>query len=120
MFENSPGLRVFGALEKKVLEEVGDAGLARWLVGRADRVPHHVGDDRSTPIGDHHHLQTVVQGEVARLDIQRPGGRMASSSRAKAAPSARSTARQALAAKEWRDTSEHLLRGLTPCSGLLL
>ena len=57
------------ALEKKVLEEVGDPGLALRFVGRSHRIPHYVGDDWSTPIGDHRHLQAIVQSELARLDI---------------------------------------------------
>jgi hypothetical protein len=93
--------------------------LARGLVGRADRRPHQVGDNGSTSIGDHHHLQTVVQGEVPRHSAPkratlRPG---AGPTRPRALMSLQ---RPALAAKEWRDASEHLLQGLTPCSGLLL
>ncbi len=53
-----------GALEHQVFEEMGDAGLAGRLVGRAHLVPDHVGDDRRAVIGNDHHLQAVREREV--------------------------------------------------------
>ena len=50
-----------------------DAGFALRLVGRADLVPHHVGDDGSAVIGDHHHLHAVVEREGGDIDIERAG-----------------------------------------------
>ena len=48
-----------GALEHQVFEEVSDAGFARWVVGRAVTVPHHVGDNRRAMIGNDHDVEAV-------------------------------------------------------------
>ena len=53
-----------GRLEHQVLEEVSDAGDALGLVGGADLVPDHVGDDRSAVIGNHHDVHAVRQLEL--------------------------------------------------------
>ena len=63
----SAGGMVLRRLEHQVLEEMGDTRLARLLVGGADLVPDHVGDNRCAVIGDHHHLKAVVQREA--LDV---------------------------------------------------
>ena len=65
-----------GTLEHEMLEEMGVARFAGRLVGGADLVPEHVGDDGRTAVGDDHHLQAVVEGEGlgiedARLDPRR-------------------------------------------------
>ncbi len=52
------------ALEHQVFEEMRDAGLAGRLVGSADPVPQHVGDDRRAAIRDHHHGQAVGEREL--------------------------------------------------------
>ena len=53
------------ALEHQVFEEMRDAGFARRLVGGADPVPDHVGDDRRAAVGDDHDLQAVGEREMA-------------------------------------------------------
>ena len=50
-----------GALEHQMLEEMREAGLARRLVGGADLVPDHVGDDRRAAVGNHHHFEPVLR-----------------------------------------------------------
>ena len=52
-----------GALEHQMLEEMREPGFAWRLVGRADLVPDHLGDDGRAVIGDHHHLQAVLERE---------------------------------------------------------
>jgi hypothetical protein len=52
-----------GALEHQMLEEMREPGFAWRLVGRADLVPDHLGDDGCAVIGDHHHLQAVLKRE---------------------------------------------------------
>ena len=54
-----------GRLEHQVLEEVGDAGHALGLVGGADLVPDHVGDDGGPVVGDDDHLHAVGELELA-------------------------------------------------------
>ena len=48
-----------GRLEHQMLEEVGDAGTSALLVGGADPVPDHVGDDGRAVVGDDHDLHAV-------------------------------------------------------------
>ena len=62
-------------LEHQMFEEVRDAGFAWRLVGAADLVPHHMGDDRGAVIGDDHHLHAVVEQEVRHLAVVRGQGR---------------------------------------------
>ena len=62
-----------GPLEHQVLEEVGDARLAERIIGRAVAIPDHVGDDGSPVIGDHHHVEAVVEGEGRHLRSARLG-----------------------------------------------
>ena len=72
-----------GALEHQVFEEMGDAGLAGRLVGRADLVPHHVSDDRRAVVGNDDYVQAVREREMgdalagfdARLRRRRETGR---------------------------------------------
>ena len=64
------GLR---ALEHQVLEEMGDARLARRIVGRAVTVPDHVGDDGGAMVGNDHDLEAVLKGEMG--DMRRGGER---------------------------------------------
>ena len=52
-----------GALEHQMFEEMREPGFAWRLVGRADLVPDHLRDDGRAVIGDHHHLQAVVERE---------------------------------------------------------
>ena len=56
-----------GALEHQVLEEMGDAGLARRIVGRAVAVPDHVRDDGRAMVGNDHDLEAVLQREMGDL-----------------------------------------------------
>ena len=56
-----------GALEHQVFEEVGDARLARRIVGGADPVPHHVRHDRGAMVGDDDDLEPVGEGEADRV-----------------------------------------------------
>jgi hypothetical protein len=58
---------IVGGLEHQVLEEMGDAGAARLLVGGAGAVPDHVHHHRGAVILDHHHLHAVFQPEVGDL-----------------------------------------------------
>ena len=66
ILENSPTANLVGRLEHQMLEEMGDARDALGLVGGADLVPDHVGDDRRAVIGDHHDLQAVGELELTR------------------------------------------------------
>ena len=52
-----------GALEHQMFEKVRQAGFARGLVGGADLVPDHLGDDRGAVIRDHHNMQAVGKGK---------------------------------------------------------
>ena len=72
LLREAPGRILRGALEHQMLEEMRDAGLARRLVGGADAVPQHVGDDRRAVIRDHHHGHAV--GERELRDRGRGGG----------------------------------------------
>jgi hypothetical protein len=49
------------ALEHQMFEKVRQARLAGGLVGGADLVPDHFGDDRCAVIGDHHDVQAVAK-----------------------------------------------------------
>ena len=64
-----------GALEHQVFKEVGDAGFAWWVVGRAVAVPHHVSDDGSAMIGNDHDVEAVGQGEIHDVRRGRRGRR---------------------------------------------
>jgi hypothetical protein len=61
------------ALEHQVLEEVGVARFPGRLIGGADLVPDHVGDDGRTAVGDHHYLQAVVEGKGLGIEDPRIG-----------------------------------------------
>ena len=67
------GRVLLGALEHQVLEEMGDAGLAERIVGRAVAVPDHVGDDRRAVIGNDDDVEAVVEREGADLGSARLG-----------------------------------------------
>ena len=64
------GLREFagrmlaGALEHQVFEKMGQPRFARRLVGGADLVPDHLGDNGRAVIGDHDDLQAVGEGKA--------------------------------------------------------
>ena len=69
------GLRdVPRALEHDVLEEVGEAGLARDLVLGPDVVPEVDRDDRRQVVLGHDHAQAVVETLVAEGDLGNGGG----------------------------------------------
>ena len=51
----------FGALEHQMFEEMGDARLARGIVGGAVAIPHHMGDDRGAVVGNDDHRHAVVE-----------------------------------------------------------
>ena len=70
-----------GALEHQMFEEMGEPRLARGLVGRADLVPEHVGDDRRAVIGNDHDLEAVREREMG--DLWAAGGRGSSDHRAR-------------------------------------
>ena len=53
--------KLAGPLEHEVFEEMGDAGFAGRLVGRADLVPHHMGHDGRAVVCHDHHFETVGQ-----------------------------------------------------------
>ena len=56
---------MFGrALEHQMFEEMRQPGFARRLVGGADLVPDHMGDDRRSVVGNDHQLEPVRQGEL--------------------------------------------------------
>ena len=63
------------AFEHQVFEEVGDAGFARRIVGRAVAVPDHVGDDGRAMIGNDHDVEAVGQGEIHDMRRGRSGRR---------------------------------------------
>ena len=54
-----------------MFEEMGEAGLARRLVGGADLVPDHVGDDRRAAVRDHDHFEAVGEREMADVRLWR-------------------------------------------------
>ena len=57
--------RMFGgALEHQMFEKMRKAGFTRRLVGGADLVPDHLGDDGRAVIRDHHHLKAVAEGKA--------------------------------------------------------
>ena len=62
------------ALEHDVLEQVGEAGLARHLVLRADVVPEVDRDDRREVVLGHDDPQAVGQSVVAEGDLRDSGG----------------------------------------------
>jgi hypothetical protein len=64
-----------GAFEHQVFEEVGDAGFARRIVGRAVAVPDHMGNDRRAMIGNDHDVEAVGQGEIHDVRRERSGRR---------------------------------------------
>ncbi len=53
-----------GRLEHQMFEEMGDAGFAAHLVGGADPVPDHVGDDRRAVVGNDDDLHAVGELEL--------------------------------------------------------
>ena len=55
-----------GALEHQVFEKMREAGFPRRLVGGADLVPDHLGDDGRAPVGNDHDLKAVAEGECRR------------------------------------------------------
>ena len=57
----------FRAFEHEVFEEVGDAGLAQRIVGRAVAVPDHVGHDRGAMIGNDDDVEAVRKSETRHL-----------------------------------------------------
>src|SRR5580698_6651698 len=60
--------RIFlGALEHQMLEKMRETGFAGGLVGAANSVPDHVGDDRRPVIRDHDNLETIPQCEVGYI-----------------------------------------------------
>ncbi len=58
---------LLGALEHQVFEEVRNARLADRIVSRTVAIPHHVRDDGSAMIRDHHDIETVVEGEGGEI-----------------------------------------------------
>ena len=58
---------LLGALEHQMLEEMGDARLARRIVGRAVAVPDHMGDDGGAMIGNDDDVEAVGEGEMRDL-----------------------------------------------------
>ena len=49
-----------------MFEEMGDAGLAQWIVGRAVAVPDHMGDDGRAAIGDDDDVEAVGEPRLER------------------------------------------------------
>ena len=71
-----PAGRVLGgAFEHQMFEEMGDAGFADRLVGRADLVPDHVGHDRGAVVRNHDKLEAVRErvmgGRAGRRGVER-------------------------------------------------
>ena len=89
-----------GALEHQMFEEMREPGLARRLVGGADLVPDHVGDDRRAVVGDDDDFEPVGEGEVR--DVGAAGG--LGRRQPMGAPSRRPQRRQ------WRYVSCHAAR----------
>ncbi len=71
-FRELSGRMLGGALEHQMFEEMRQTRFARGLVGGADFVPDHMGDDRRAVIGDDHQFEPVLQHKVGNLDA---GGR---------------------------------------------
>ena len=67
------GGMLVGAFEHQMLEEMRQSRFARRLVGRADLVPDHLRDNGGAVIGDHDHLQTVVERKACGT-FRRDGG----------------------------------------------
>jgi hypothetical protein len=57
-----------GTLEHQMFKEVRQARLAGRLIGGTDFVPHHVRDDGRPAVGDHHHLEPVIEREDLRIE----------------------------------------------------
>ena len=55
---------LLGALEHQMFEEMREPGLAGGLVGGADLVPDHVGDDRRAVVGNDHDFEAVGEREM--------------------------------------------------------
>jgi hypothetical protein len=53
------GRILLGTLEHQMLEEMRDAGFTRRLVGGADAIPDHMGDDRRAAVGNHDDFHPV-------------------------------------------------------------
>ena len=66
------------ALEHQMLEEMREAGFARRLIGAADLVPDHVGNDRRAMVRHDDDFKTVAEGEIRNLRL-RAGARDACS-----------------------------------------
>lgn len=64
MFENATLGFVSVPFEHQVLKEMGDAGLAKWIIRSAVSIINHMGHHRGAVIGDHHDLQAVFQMKV--------------------------------------------------------
>ncbi len=62
------GREVPGAAEHQMLEEMRDTRLAARLVGGADLVPHHLGDDGGAVIGDDDDRKPVGEGEALGVE----------------------------------------------------
>ena len=62
------------ALEHQMFEKMRQPRLARRLVGGADFVPDHVGDDRRAVVGNDDEFQTVRQREVGDIGGRLVGG----------------------------------------------
>ena len=58
-----------GALEHQMFEEMREPGFARRLVGGADLVPDHVGDDRRAMVGNDDDFKTVAEREMRDLGL---------------------------------------------------
>ena len=75
-----------------MFEEMGDAGLALRLIGRAHPIPDHVGDDGRPMIGNDHDLQAISESEGLG---QRLGGGKRSRQNGKQAQSSESSIKPA-------------------------
>ena len=62
------------ALEHQMLEEMRDPGFPIRLIGSADAVPQHVGDDRRAVVGNDHDRKTVVQGKLRDIGCRDGAG----------------------------------------------
>ena len=56
-----------GALEHQMFEKMGDARLARRIVGGAVAIPDHMRDDRRAVVGNDDDLEAVFQSEMGDL-----------------------------------------------------
>jgi hypothetical protein len=63
-----------GSLEHEMLEEMGDARLARRIVGGTVAIPDHVRHHRRAPIGDHDDVEAVGKREVDNVSGSGRGG----------------------------------------------